>query len=167
MTEAQPLPIHDELISKIYSGTKTTVRIPVKKQPFVRDPLHRSVDSPSEHFKYWTWWGGSYTQSIYHDAYFPYGDVGSSFTFENIETPMIIKAIRVEELHEMTEDDAIAEGCVAISCDHARQSCEDINCCGPTALGQFKAIWNLTHTTETHTWNDNPWVWVIEFEKAD
>lgn len=73
-----------------------------------------------------------------------------------------ITDIRVERLNDISEADAKAEGAIAEPCDHARQSCEDIGCCGSTAKGHFKQIWESINGVDS--WAANPWVWVIEFK---
>lgn len=70
--------------------------------------------------------------------------------------------IRVELLNDISEADALAEGCIADPCDHARQICEDIGCCGPTAKGHFKSLWESINGDGS--WDKNPWVWVVEFK---
>lgn len=73
-----------------------------------------------------------------------------------------ITNIRIERLNDISEQDAESEGCIADPCDHARQICEDIGCCGPTAKGHFKYIWESINGA--NSWDKNPWVWVIEFK---
>lgn len=73
----------------------------------------------------------------------------------------IIK-IRIERLNDISESDAIAEGCFSDPCDHARQICEDIGCCGPTSKGHFKHTWESINGA--NSWDINPWVWVVEFK---
>lgn len=73
-----------------------------------------------------------------------------------------ITNIRFELLNDISEADALAEGCIADPCDHARQICEDIECCGPTAKGHFKSLWESINGPGS--WSANPWVWVVEFK---
>lgn len=62
--------------------------------------------------------------------------------------------IRVERLHEISEEDAIAEGC---------------QCTGaPAALtnrGEFAKLWELINGEES--WKSNPWVWVVSFKRME
>ncbi|KRJ70807.1 MULTISPECIES: hypothetical protein [Acinetobacter] len=73
-----------------------------------------------------------------------------------------ITNIRIERLNDISEADAIGEGCIAESCDHARRTCNEIGCYGPHATGQFKYLWESIKGKGS--WDLNPWVWVIEFK---
>ncbi len=66
-----------------------------------------------------------------------------------------VKAIRVERLQDITYGDKAAEGCPA------------------GYLGErwmveqwFYELWNSLNEKRGFGWNANPWVWVIEFERA-
>lgn len=67
--------------------------------------------------------------------------------------------VRVERLHDITEEQAKLEGCNSGMLT------------GPcTARGQFENLWNSTIKKSDHDrydWNANPWVWVIEFERCE
>lgn len=74
-----------------------------------------------------------------------------------------ITGIRVERLQDISDEDAVAEGSQPIGCDHIRRSCEDIGCYGNTAKARFRGIWESTGGD----WDDNPYVWVIEFQRVE
>lgn len=64
--------------------------------------------------------------------------------------------VQVERLQDVTEEDAIKEGCTA----HG----------GNLALDEFEAVWHNTlkpTDRSIYGWAANPWVWVIEFERCD
>ena len=63
--------------------------------------------------------------------------------------------IRVEKLQNITEKDAIAEGC------------KPYEVCGNliTARETFMELWESING-HTFPWDSNPWVWVVEFEKV-
>lgn len=61
--------------------------------------------------------------------------------------------VRAERLRAITEKDAIAEGCPIDVCDFC------------TATDWFCMTWNDIADDECTSWNDNPWVWVYEFER--
>ncbi len=61
-----------------------------------------------------------------------------------------VKAIRVERLNDISEDDCKAEGCV----DR-----------GDSAGDEFAELWESINGKRGYGWKENPWVWVIEFER--
>ena len=66
-----------------------------------------------------------------------------------------VTGVRVERLQNITEQGAIAEGCVAV---------DD----GPswhTAADAFEALWKSLNGAES--WNSNPWVWGVEFRRIE
>ncbi len=58
-----------------------------------------------------------------------------------------ITHIRVERLHDISADDARAEGCTDP---------------GPIAIGEYQTLWEKINGPES--WALNPWVWVITFK---
>lgn len=81
-----------------------------------------------------------------------------------------VKNIRVERLHYITEEDAIAEG-VEILERHKEftlykaYSGPAINGGFTQAKIAFENLWSTIYGEES--WNINPWVWVIEFERTE
>jgi hypothetical protein len=75
-----------------------------------------------------------------------------------------ISAVRVERLHDISEEEALAEGVRAEPCDHVRQACSDIGCWGSTAKGAFGHLWESINGAGA--WTANPWVWVVEFKRV-
>jgi hypothetical protein len=78
-----------------------------------------------------------------------------------VQARIRIKSIRLERLQEMTEEDAIAEGCVPY----------ETGVVSPTgvkevwpAISQAPDFWDSIHTKPGTRWADNPLVWVLEFE---
>lgn len=71
--------------------------------------------------------------------------------------------VRVERLQDISETDAVAEGCDHNGpCDHARQSCEDIGCFGSNSYrGGYYDLWNSINGDGS--WAANPWVWCLSF----
>ena len=83
--------------------------------------------------------------------------------------------VRVERLHDITEDGALQEGEQGIRCDHValgEHGCTDCMNTGwiePPQVG-FMQIWDSTinkSEMDRYGWNANPWVWVIEFERCE
>ena len=63
-----------------------------------------------------------------------------------------IKAIRVERLNDISEEDAIAEGC---QCARVPDSL--------TSREVYAKLWDSINGNGS--WNANPWVWVVEFKR--
>lgn len=75
-----------------------------------------------------------------------------------------IMNIRVERLQSISNQDAVAEGIVQTSAaDCYLNPMRTDNFCFEDAKGAFKNLWGKINGEQS--WNDNPWVWVIEFEK--
>lgn len=77
-----------------------------------------------------------------------------------------VKAVRVERLHEITEDGAKAEGANFKNGNNVGFE-EKMN---RTAIERFAEIWDSTikkSDINTYGWDANPWVWVIEFERCE
>ncbi len=67
-----------------------------------------------------------------------------------------VTGVRVERLQEITEDGAVAEGIAPKG--------------GNFALDDFESLWDTTikpADRDKYGWIANPWVWVIEFERAE
>ena len=61
-----------------------------------------------------------------------------------------ITNIRVERLQDISEEDAVSEGMTA----------DDDYC----AEEQFSMLWTKTYGWGEKGWNENPWVWVVDFK---
>lgn len=78
---------------------------------------------------------------------------------------LMVKHIRVEKLHGMTEADAKAEGIYqGVNGYYKNYLKPDWNETGETALDSFKSLWIKINGEES--WNQNPYVWVVQFERA-
>lgn len=67
-----------------------------------------------------------------------------------------IKNIRVERLHDISEQDAKAEGVETLNFYEGYEV---------SSRGKFEGLWNLINGIDG--WELNPWVWVIEFERIE
>jgi hypothetical protein len=88
-----------------------------------------------------------------------------------------VKSVCVERLKDITEEDAIAEGVLKnCECGKACAECKDLDewynytggeCDFPTysAKESFQSLWALINGMVS--WEVNPWVWVIEFERIE
>lgn len=79
--------------------------------------------------------------------------------------------VRLERLHRMSHGDIRNEGIhYCESPDGFTWKADaDMNCCYVTPSGAFEALWNSTVKKEDkdrYSWESNPWVWVIEFERC-
>jgi hypothetical protein len=67
---------------------------------------------------------------------------------------------RVQKLREINDDDAIREGISALLGPPIYE--QYFACERRTA---FKEIWNMINAKRGYSWENNPWVWVVYFEK--
>lgn len=74
---------------------------------------------------------------------------------------LMVKSVRIERLHDITEDDAMREGVFARyekdedGLSHKIQSAVDV----------FSELWESINGPDS--WLQNPWVWRIEFERIE
>ena len=78
-----------------------------------------------------------------------------------------VTGVRVERVQDITEDDAMAEG-VNGGC----LNCGEPDPCGcnapmPDHADSFAGLWNKINESRGFGWLENPWVWVVEFERED
>ena len=79
-----------------------------------------------------------------------------------------IKAVRVERLQEISEEDALAEGIGRINVRLTNYDLAYRDYIHPgvffrVPLWSFKSLWESINGPES--WQANPWVWVVEFER--
>ncbi|WP_277560673.1 hypothetical protein [Acinetobacter beijerinckii] len=96
----------------------------------------------------------------------PYGQTGD-VVCANGKTALKIKNVRVEQLHDITDEDCFAEGCIAYGPFNECRGAPHPNAAMRFRAYQkpqdaFKSIWE--HIKGKGSWKDNPWVWVISFE---
>jgi len=72
-----------------------------------------------------------------------------------------VTGVRVERVQEITEDDAKAEG-AAMGYDGDYSPHQGFN-----HRGGFMALWDSINAKRGLSWDANPWVWVVEFERAE
>lgn len=71
--------------------------------------------------------------------------------------------VAVEQVQDITEDEARAEGVFGEQCDHKRRTCAEIGCIGPNRAA-FADLWDSINAKRGHGWDANPWVWVVRFK---
>lgn len=134
----------------------------------------------------WTMWNGNYEyKADVDDGYGPFcsscildicaGDCNSALKWHpSIHMPreaarifLRVTDVRVERLQDITESQAIAEGCNGKFVGTG----EAIGCGWEiTPQDEFSSIWNSTIKPKDlalYGWKSNPWVWVIEFERCE
>lgn len=75
-----------------------------------------------------------------------------------------IKKIRVERLQDISEADAIAEGVKELRKGYWRNYNHEWTQFQLSAKSSFTSLWKALYGEES--WNENPWVHVIEFERV-
>lgn len=81
-----------------------------------------------------------------------------------------VKDVRVERLHEITEEQAEKEGFQAGSYEVKGAVWGQEDTGEWTAVEEFGELWNYTikkSDIDRYGWDANPWVWVIEFERCE
>jgi hypothetical protein len=79
-----------------------------------------------------------------------------------------ITDVRVQRVQEITEEDAIAEG---ITGPHmvgyrAFRVPEDSKPRYSRAEAAFEVLWDSINAKRGYSWEGNPWVWAISFERV-
>ena len=82
-----------------------------------------------------------------------------------------VTGARVERVQDITEEDAIAEGIESFAITDAtlRPTRHKVygNTCKDTAREAFAGLWDGIYLEKMSGWYDNPWVWVVEFERVE
>jgi hypothetical protein len=83
-----------------------------------------------------------------------------------------VTAVRIERLQDISEEDARAEGAEAKRWQDLRQCPMSLLGgvgsalpAGPRYRYGFFELWNSINNARGFGWDENPWVWVIEFKK--
>lgn len=75
-----------------------------------------------------------------------------------------VTAVRVERLHDISEADAIAEGCSAVSHLTPDSPMAPAEWNGHTARADYAELWESINGPGA--WDANPFVWVLEFSRV-
>jgi hypothetical protein len=81
---------------------------------------------------------------------------------------LAVESIRVERLHDITEEDAKAEGCDAVGDWSAAPPGEDgLGFVAPLRYrAGFRVLWDsISGRRPGCSWADNPWVWRVQFRR--
>lgn len=71
--------------------------------------------------------------------------------------------VRVEQVQDISERDAIAEGMMVMPGHMHGPLIPNAVMVPYTHRDAFEAIWDSINSQRGYSWNSNPWVWVIEF----
>jgi len=66
--------------------------------------------------------------------------------------------VRVERVHDISPDDALAEGVVETEWFAGDEA---------SALGVFRSLWDSINAARGFGWDCNPWVWVVTFKRVE
>jgi len=69
-----------------------------------------------------------------------------------------IVRVRVERVQDISEQDAMAEGCAPVVHEDGAVDCG-------TRKTTFRKLWDSLNADRGFGWATNPWVWVIEFKR--
>ena len=72
-----------------------------------------------------------------------------------------ITGVRVERVHDISEDDAIAEGMMQFDSGRWWYDTTGQNSLHRTAMSAYQELWRKLNGCGS--WDANPWVWVLEF----
>lgn len=82
---------------------------------------------------------------------------------EDSRLTLEITSVKVERLHDISEEDARAEGCKSWVYHDLNTDESD----GESAVGVFSNLWDsINGKTPGKAWGGNPWVWAIEFKNV-
>jgi len=75
-----------------------------------------------------------------------------------------IKDVHVERAQDISNEDAIEEGCGG--CLYPCERCKPTHY-EPDAVKEFGGLWDKINAKRGFGWNTNPWVWKIKFEVVE
>jgi len=90
-----------------------------------------------------------------------YKRLGRFMPYRYVRRELEIVSVRIERLHDITEADAIREG-IHFDNDSGYYFAGDV-AMAKSAVQCFAELW--IHINGIESWNNNPWVWRIEFKK--
>jgi hypothetical protein len=92
---------------------------------------------------------------------FPHRRLPGRFMYKSLSRTIVeIKRVWVEQVQDISEEDAKAEGCKLYCKD---SDCMPGQCCNTHRLS-FKVLWNSINKSRGFGWDTNPWVYVYEYE---
>jgi hypothetical protein len=111
-------------------------------------------------------WVNVYPQTAYTKEFAKPGKSRSSLFMPRWASRLTLEitGVRAEQLQDITEADAKAEGCEAVPLTEGEIMLMgvDDSSCWP-ARSAFARLWYSIHGVES--WDANPWVWVVSFKR--
>jgi len=75
-----------------------------------------------------------------------------------------VENVRVERVQDISEADAVAEGCTCRSWESAKHN--DGWDADEYAANVFSGLWDSINAERGFGWDSNPWVWVVSFSRV-
>lgn len=180
----KPILFNTEMVRAILDGRKSCTRRVVKPQPTARYGVQciKPPYQPGDILYVRETWKRALNGYYYYEDW-QRDDIADITKWKpSIHMPkeaariwLKVTGVRVERLHEITENGALREGAQGIRCDHAGlgvYGCTDCMNTGwiePPQV-EFMYIWDSTvkkSDIDRYGWDANPWVWVIEYERCE
>ncbi len=188
---SKPVLFSGEMVRAILDGRKTQTRRIIKPQPaddegnvWVGRILGPEMYEPEAYDRY----GEAYPGKPIYGIYDEYGEWGikcpytpddtlwvretwaTPGNYDHIKPSLLgeamprwasritlrVTAVRVERVQDISHEDALAEG-------SAPDAPYNNYGTGSKYRDTFAQLWDLINEKRGYGWNDNPWVWVIEF----
>lgn len=153
---------NSELIPFILDGTKTQTRRPIEEK--VPTGIYDGCI-------YFTSAGPLFNIDRYISDNCPYGKIGDSFNIiEVLEDKSlvyicdgIIKNITIDRIQKISQDDCVKEGIIV---DGKIIKSYDVETIKQTTIDTFSyGMWDSIYRKTPYKWDNNPFVWIIEFER--
>jgi hypothetical protein len=184
----RPILFSGPMIRAILEGRKTQTRRIVNPQPFTFPKQHpgqreiiREIErkgnrygQPGERLWVRETWRQFGAQHLYRADFEPGKDVCAwkpSIHMPRFACRLLLEitSIRVERLQSISENDAVAEGIEPLAhLDIKKYGWRFKDYIGSSAclpIASFQTLWQSINGPES--WNQNPWVWVIEFKRIE
>lgn len=161
----------DEMLAAVIAGRKTQTRRLIEPQPDVTEDSLRELNA----------WQDGYTLSEqvcaawrhgFIDDDCPYGQAGDVIPFAdkdgNIKGKIAIVDVWLQQVQDISEEDAIAEGVVTGRYGNEGNWLRGFYAPGgnqphQNAKSAYSEIWRSIYGVEA--WYKNPWCWVVEFKQ--
>lgn len=163
----RPIKFIDSMIDAILNDRKTVTRRIIKDQPDTTEAYLREHQAWVEGLTLSQHLNNAW-QSGFINVDCPYGGVGDCLVVQQIGNSRIVLEItdvRIERAQDINEEQARAEGITDGGCtacgNHEPCGCDNPS---PSAVDSFAWLWESIYGKGS--WDDNPWVWVVEFKRV-